>query len=418
MSNEAKNEMPRGLKPVQSVELSENHLKTKWLLVGAFVALALVAFGIAINGWLSEEPGWVEIEATAGKMHCGEDFIFSYCLGEGELSPTNEKKQISALYSDCVIRAYRLFNSYQDFEGVVNLRTLNQNPNQAYTVDPVLYNALAQAEQSGGRLVYLGAVAEEYRKEFYGQSDPHTWENDPAVNAEFATFFKTVADFANDPQAVQLELGANHTVTLRVSAEYLAYAQENDLSVFVDFHRMTNAFIIDYLAQQMIEKGFTKGCISSCDGYVRNLDDSGTPYSLNLFHLRGTDVYSAARMEYTGARAMVSMRAYPLGERDALSYCTLPNGKIITPYLNQQTGLYKAATNELVAYSEDDGCAALVMKLWSVYTAEELHLNDLQTTDVNWVWIDDTVIRSNDAALTLKELYDDGEVAFTSQISE
>ena len=81
MSNEAKNEMPRGLKPVQSVELSENHLKTKWILVGAFVVLALVAFGIAINGWLSEEPGWVEIEATAGKVHCGEDFIFSYCLG-------------------------------------------------------------------------------------------------------------------------------------------------------------------------------------------------------------------------------------------------------------------------------------------------------------------------------------------------
>ena len=59
MSNEAKNEMPRGIKPVQSVELSESHLKTRWLLVGAFVVIAMIAFGFAINGWLTADAGWI-----------------------------------------------------------------------------------------------------------------------------------------------------------------------------------------------------------------------------------------------------------------------------------------------------------------------------------------------------------------------
>ena len=416
MSNEAKNEMPRGLKPVQSVELSENRLKTKWILVGAFVVLALVAFGIAINGWLSEEPGWVEIEATAGKMHCGEDFIFSYCLGEGELSPTKEKKQIRELYSQCVVNAYQLFHASESFEGVVNLHTLNQNPNQPHTVSPTLYNALALSEQSGGRLVYLGALAEEYRKAFFVQSEQVTAEEDPAVDAEYAAFCKAIADYANDSQSVQLELDENYTVTLRVSEEYLAYASENGLEVFVDLHRIQNAFIIDYLADQMIGNGFTKGCISSCDGYVRNLDDGSTPYSINLFHLRDLEIYPAARMEYTGARAIVSMRSYPMGERDSLSYCILPNGTIITPYLNPETGLYTSAASELVAYSESNGCAALAMKLWTVYTAQTLDTEALNSADVSWIWIDDTVIRTNDSDLILKELYDDGEVIFIADI--
>ena len=145
MSNEAKNEMPRGIKPVQSVELSESHLKTRWLLVGAFVVIAMIAFGFAINGWLTADAGWTEIDVSSGELHCGEDFIFSYCLGEGELSPTQEKKQVRALYSQYAVSAYRLFNAHENFEGVVNLRTLNQNPNKTFAVDPDLYSALALA---------------------------------------------------------------------------------------------------------------------------------------------------------------------------------------------------------------------------------------------------------------------------------
>ena len=416
MSNKAKNEMPGGLKPVQSVELSESHFKLRWLLVGAFVVLALVAFGVAVNGLLTTDSGWTEIEVSTRELHCGEDFIFSYCLGEGELSPTKEKKQIRELYSQCAVTAYRLFQANEDFEGVVNLHTLNQNPNQAFTVDPVLYNALLQAEQSGGRLVYLGALAEEYRKEFFMQSESVSVEEDPLKNAEYAAFCKEVADYANDPQSVQLELGENYTVTLRVSEEYLTFARDNDLSAFVELHRMKNAFIIDYFAQQMMENGFTKGCISSCDGYVRNLDNSNTPYSINLFHLRGVEIFPAARMEYAGVRAIVSMRGYPMGERDSLSYCILPNETIITPYLNRETGLYAAASSELVSYSETDGCAALVLKLWSIYTAEALDTEVLNSTGFSWVWIDETVIRTNDSNLILKELYEDDEVIFTADI--
>ena len=418
MSNKARDEKPRGLKPVQSVELSENHFKTRWILVGVFVVIALVALGVMLSEWLTEDAGWVEIEATASQLHCGEDFIFSYCLGNGELSPTKEKKQVSALYSDCIVGAYRLFNNHEAFDGVVNLYTLNQNPNQTYTVDPVLYSALEKAETLGGRHLYLEALAEEYRKAFYGQNDPYAQENDPAVNEEFAAFCQILTDFANDPQSVRLELGENNTVTLVVSDEYLAYAKEYDLSAFVGFHRLKNAFIIDYLAQRMIENGYTSGCISSYDGYVRNLDEDNTPYSINLFQLRGVEVYPAARMEYQGARATVTFRAYPMGEKDALSFCTLPDGRVITPYLNLRNGLYQTAANELVAYSDAIGCAELALKLWSIYTAEALNTEDLdRLQNIYWVWIDGTEIRSNDKALVLKDLYNDGEIVYTFQRS-
>ena len=37
-----------------------------------------------------------------------------------------------------------------------------------------------------------------------------------------------------------------------------------------------------YLAKQLSEAGFTNGFLSSYNGFTRNLDDRGEPFSLNL----------------------------------------------------------------------------------------------------------------------------------------
>lgn len=416
MANKARNERPRGLRPTKTIELSEDHIKKRWFFVAAFLVLGLVAFGIFINDWLTDDPGWVEIEVSASELHCGEDFIFSYYIGGSDLSPTDEKKQVTALYSQAAVQAYRLFDRHTSYEGTVNLHTLNASPNQTHTVDPVLYNALSLLEREGGRLAYLGALAAEYGSSFYGQEDPYAAEWNPYVNAEFAAYCQRLADFARDPASVQLELGENFTVTLRVSEEYLAFARENDISVFVDLHRMKNAFVIDYFADLLAKNGFTNGCISSYDGYVRNLDRRGISYSLNLFSLRGVEVYSAARMEYSQPGAMVSLRAYPLGEKDAKSFCTLPDGKIITPYLDPADGLYRSAVNELVTYTAEMGCAELLLRMLPIYTADTLNgaaLEGMTEAGIFWVWFEDTVIRKNDPNLVLKDLYGDEEITYT-----
>ncbi len=418
-SNRARNERPRGLKPVQTVELSEKNIRARWFFAAAFLVLGLAAFGLLIHEWLTEDPGWVNIEASASQISCGEDFIFSYCLGEGELSPTEEKKQVTALYSEAAREAYCLFHSSLSFEGYVNLHDLNTHPNETFTVAPALYRALAQFAEEDSRAIYQGALLAEYGKLFFG-GEPHpsasSW--DPYVSEELAAFYRKLADFAADPASVELVLGEENQVTLRVSEEYLAYAREADLSLFVDFGRLKNAFVADYLAERLKERGFVFGVLSSYDGYVRNLDPSETSYSLNLFQLRGAEVYQTARMEYGGNTAMVTLRAFPLGEKDGLSFCVLPNGGVITPYFDPADGKYLTAADSLTAYAKDQSCARLALKLYPVYVAEELNTDALRTlaqSGIHSVWMEDTVIRHTDPSLILRELYADAELSYRTE---
>ncbi|MCD8014832.1 MAG: hypothetical protein LUG99_16995 [Lachnospiraceae bacterium] len=58
---------------------------------------------------------------------------------------------------------------------------------------------------------------------------------------------------------------------LFVSDDHLAYAEETGFLSYIDFFWMKNAFIIDYLTDTLIEKGYTQGASSSYDGFDRNL---------------------------------------------------------------------------------------------------------------------------------------------------
>ena len=77
-------------------------------------------------------------------------------------------------------------------------------------------------------------------------------------------------------------LGDNK-VCLNVSDEYLAFLQENGVDSLIDFGWLKNAFVVDYLAEVMIARGYTLGAITSYDGYTRNFDSLNTEYAFNVF---------------------------------------------------------------------------------------------------------------------------------------
>ena len=105
----------------------------------------------------------------------------------------------------------------------------------------------------------------------------------PRENKETAAYFEEFLTYANDPDAVDLELLGDNRVRLHVSEEYLAFAAENGIDSFIDFYWMKNAFIVDYLAESLADAGFTNGSISSYDGFVRNLDERDVSYSFNIY---------------------------------------------------------------------------------------------------------------------------------------
>ena len=125
----------------------------------------------------------------------------------------------------------------------------------------------------------------------------------------------------------------------------------------MDFAWMKNAFIVDYLAETLLSKGYTAATISSYDGFSRNIDKSGIDFSFNLYDYQNENVLQAARVSYKTAQSIVAMQSFPINAMDAYRYYVFENGEIRSSYLSELDGLCKSAVNSAYVYSEKYGCA-------------------------------------------------------------
>ncbi len=355
-------------KPVQKIELNARHMKMRLAL-----AIFLLLGGVGLIFYSMRGPavqaGWTEIRADAGDAGCAADFTFLYPLGTTG-SPRAEYRALTALYTGACRDAGRIFGN-DAAEDVHNIRFLNDHPNEEVQVDPGLYAALEQIAESKDRSLYLAPVYEIYNGVFHCEDVSETAYFDLRQNEELRDWFGQVCAYAMDPAQVDLELLGDNRVRLKVSDEYLAFAQAEEIGSFIDLYWMKNAFIADYLAARLADNGYSIGTLSSADGFLRNLDAAGeTDYSLGLYGLEGNEIRSMGVLHYRGAQSFVCLRSYPLTE-DAGDYCALPDGRVLTPFLDVQDGLCKSAVSDLTAYAKSAGCGEILLNLIPVYITEE-----------------------------------------------
>lgn len=390
-----KKDKVHNLRSKSEIVLNEKNTKLRWFLVLVFFFIAAVAFGVGIVSLLNTDPGWQEIQANSTSLNCSEDFILNYEFraGDGDLATAN--KRLNLLYTELTERGYSLFNPEAP-TSVGNLRAVNEAPNQAVTVEPELYRALSQVVEKGNRTVYLAPVNAQYFQLFQCQSPAVAQTMDPTQNPEQAAWNQQLAEFASDPQSVQLELLPDHQVRLFVSQDYLAFAESYELDVFVDFGWMKNAFIADFIADALTENGFCNGYLVSFDGFTRNLDKEDTSFHQNFFDRLENEIYLPARVNYTAGASLVSMRNFPMSERDRWSYYAFPDSHIVTSYIDPADGMYKSATDHLLGYSTQMGCAQLAMELSRVYIAEKWdteQVTELQKQGIFCLWAEGTSLR-------------------------
>lgn len=421
MANRFRDNKPRGLRPVQRIELSEENAKRRFIVVVVLILIGATAIAFGVGSLLSTEPGWQQIEANPSDVSCARDFVFNYYFEDKEISATKEQKALNNLYSSLCVDAYRLFNRYNGFDGVNNVYYINEHVGEQIEVDPALYKAFETVLANENRYLYFGALNSEYEYNFFGSEDsPQSQDYDPYENAEMADYFAKLAAYACNPEHITLELLGDNNVKLVVSSEYSDFASENGISVFIDFYRLQNAFIVDFFAEKLIEKGYTKGSISSYDGYVRCLDTRGEIFAMNLFDKRGDEVYNAAKIAYRGPMAIVNLRAFPMGENDSFYFYIRSDGKVITPYVDKD-GLYRAATQSMVSYSKDQSCAQVAISMLDVFVAKEFDteaLLALEKQGISSVWFDDLEICRSNMGLIVTDLYDDGKVKYTLKYND
>ena len=142
---------------------------------------------------------------------------------------------------------------------------------------------------------------------------------------------------------------------------------------------MTNAFIIDYLAEELCENGYTNGYLASYDGFNRNLDQRGLQYSHNIYDLHNGEVFLPAVYNYQEPSSIVVLRNYPMSEKDRWHYFSYTDGTVTTTFLDPADGAPKSATDNLFVYSRDVGCAEILLQAAPVFIAERLDTEELDS---------------------------------------
>ena len=403
------------MEKVESIELSGEHIKLRLALVGLLAGFGVLAIMYGVLQLLSANEGWNQIttDSTYG-LGCGSDFILEYNLGSSGISATAEKKEVRRIYSEGCVYTYHLFSNDDLSDDPVDYLTvydINQHPNEVLEIEDTLYQAFALAEETGSRYLYLAPIYSYYQNLFSCLSSEDTYEFDPLQNEEIAAFYKEVAAIAADPEMVQLQLLGDDQICLMVSDEYLAYAETEGITDFIDFGWMTNAFIIDYLADSLIEAGHSYGTISSYDGFSRNMDENTEhTYSNNLYDLLDGTVYDAAKLTTCGRTATCFLRTYPMTSQDSYHYFELADGEIRHPYINAANGLPQTGGDNLFTWTGSSGCAKLLLETIPVFLTEESigdHVAEWKGKGISAVWFEENRLCCNTAEAQISDLCQD-----------
>lgn len=372
------------LAPVQNIEVSGKHLKLRVVLMIALFVLGLAGIGYGVKLALTRESGWTRIQADASvPVQAGADIDFEYCLGE---DATAEVKAVTALYTETLQRAYRVYHPTERFEGVQNLCALSEAPNEELRVEPELYRALQAVGES--RAIFLAPVYAQYDAVFRSLSDAEAALYDPLASAEAADYVAELMRYISDPEAISLSLLGEERVRLNVSEDYLRCAEEYGISAFLDLYWMKNAFVLDELAAALAEKGYTRGYLVSAEGFCRYLDASGAEYTAELADRRGRDVYLPAKLRIQGGLSLACLHGYGAGGTGDFFYQT-QTGAVRTPYIDPADGVSKCAIADLTLLSDSCGCAELALAAQPLLAADRWQpekLSALSQQGIGAVW--------------------------------
>lgn len=400
------------LHPVERIELSQEHLGRRLIAAAVLLVFGAAMLAYAFMQLMSLGNGWMRIEVSSSAgVSCAGDFTFFYFSGGAA-----ERKAVTAAYTELCRTAYEQFHELEPFEGVNNIHAINRSPNEPLTVDRALYDAFSTVAESGSRLIYLGPVYARYGDLFFCQDDVFLADFDPALSEDVAREYREIAAFASSPEMIRVELLGDNRIELVVAEEYLAYAEREGIENFIDFAWMRNAFITDYLAEELTARGFTRGALTSYDGFARCLDGSGEEFSLQLYNRWGQSVYGAAVMRYQGPMSIVSLRDYPLSEQDAQHYYRMANGEVRTFYLDAADALCKSAVDTLVCYSREKGCAQVLLEMIPVYIADSFRpeaLEALSAGGIASIYCEDGVLYPSEADVALTQLYEKDGVRYS-----
>ena len=393
----------REANPINRIELSEKNTTLRWIAVIALLIIGAVGITTGIMSLLNKETGWQRVQVVPQERSCSENFILQYNFSGSGAEATAVNSKLQAAYGDACVKAYQVFTPDEAISGMQNLYYVNRNPNKTIAVDPLLYAAFEKMD--GTPWLYLGPAYAHYNNVILNADEAVVDDLDPEVSDEANAYVGKIAAFAGDREAVSLELLGNNQVILHVSEEYLAFAAEEEIESFIDFGYLTNAFIIDYLAETLIAEDLTEGYIVSADGYTRNLDSAHT-FSFNIFDRVENLVFPAAVMDYRGPISMVFLKDYPTANSD-VNYRGRED-RFLHLFVDPVDGICRTSVENLVSYSYDMDCADVALAMLPSFVGSNFSVPE----GVFSVWCEEDLICYNDETVSFGQVLESEEMSY------
>ena len=213
-----------------------------------------------------------------------------------------------------MLRAYKLTDPKTEYDGFVNLATLNHHPDESFPVSEEFFAVLqtAMALSGDGYSLYAGPYDAEWNNILYISNSK---DFDPLANADEAERLSRLLALA-DPSSGEVELvlgdGAEKTAMLKTSASYLEAIAELELTdaPILDLSVFRDAVRADIVRKALEEAGYHNGYLSTASGLSVNLSGHSGAY---MFYTRNAaGIVQAASVPAAPGSSSVTVRTFEI----------------------------------------------------------------------------------------------------------
>ena len=324
------------------------------LFAVAFIT-AIVAFTKGVLSLSNNKEGYQTIEASSDKeaILYANDFTFTYYF-EGKSREIRElKNAVTEVYSGALCRAYKLLDPDNEYEGFVNLATLNRKAGETVQVSEELYRILKDAygrtAQNAGYSMFAGALYD-YVKSILILTDP--LEFDPVNDPETEERIAALAGLGDEKYfGLRFIDDAECTVCFEITGQYRKSAQELEAEGYMplDLNLLRDAYILEIVVRALDEAGYTNGYLTAKSGLTYALSkQNGLEYC--IYGLKD-GIPAIIKTLQSESRTVYSMfKAFGF-ENESLYYKFTQNGETIyrNPYIGADNG--RSSDDLLALYS-------------------------------------------------------------------
>ena len=298
---------------MKEIKVSGKHLKLRVVLFIVALVVGLSAFGVVFYQLSNRAPGYYEVTAvrdeTAPTYASGIRF---YCYLNGKSGVIkSDLKEAETVYSESLGRISRLLDPYTQYEGYVNLATLNQSVGEPVELPEELYAILTEA---AGMDELRAGVLHGFWQELLYLSDAAAY--DPSVEETQRERFTKLAAAVSEPDSVRLEIvdASRCAVRLVISDALRRTLQEQEAEYpVVHLDLLGEAYRVQYVAQKLIAAGFLKGYLSTDSGLWLLLPETERA-STSMYGLIGDAPKEAAALKLGSGSAGAILRSFAIEE--------------------------------------------------------------------------------------------------------